>query len=572
MDDSAERTRVEWREWGTDAFDVADRAGKPVLLSLSATWCAHCHEMDRETYDEPRIAANVNDGFVPVRVDVDRHPRVRERYNMGGFPSTVFLAPDGTVLSGAGYLGPDGFRQVLTSVRKAWDGKGADAGTMPRQLREGTPPAGELTGDVERQMLGQLVDSFDETNGGWGEGAKFPLPRTIEFALKREREQAERTLDAIDANLRDDYAGGFYRFAENADWSETHHEKLLDANAALVRAFANAYLYTGDDGYLSGANAGVDYLTSTLWTGEAFAGSQAAASDPAYYVLEPSERERRAAPSVDETAFADRNALAADALLTLAAYTDDERARRYGERALEFVREELVAKDGAVTHYVAGTDSEDAAAGSEDAADGREADERGEVGVLADQARVLGALLTARQVTGASVVEEARAVADWTIDALGPDEAATSDGCAFRDGRDAGAGLLDEPLYPLDGNVEFADALLTLAVLTGEDQYRTVGRRALEAYGGAADRFGVRVATYAAAASRYLESPLVIEVGGPVGSDLHRAALRMADHEKVVVPDASGVEDGVASVSRGDAVAGTADSPQALAELVAETV
>jgi len=554
MDDSAERTRVEWREWGEEAFDVADRAGKPLLLSLSATWCAHCHEMDRETYDEPRIAANVNDGFVPVRVDVDRHPRVRERYNMGGFPSTVFCAPDGTVLSGAGYLGPDGFRQVLTSVRRAWDGKGADAGTTPRQLREGTPPAGPVGVAVEKQMLGQLVDNFDSVNGGWGDGAKFPLPRTVEFALKREREQATRTLDAIDANLRDDYAGGFYRFAENADWSDTHHEKLLDANAALVRAFANAYLYTGDESYRGAAEAGVDYLTSTLWTGEAFAGSQAAAADPEQYVLEPSERQSREAPSVDETVFADRNALAADALLTLAAYTDDERAARYGERALEFVREEFVDDDGAVTHYVARATGDD----------GTEV-ERGEAGVLADQARTLGALLRAHQVTGAAVLDEATAVAEWTTDALGDDD-------AFRDGSDAGAGLLDEPLYPLDGNVEFADALLTLAVVAGDDGYRERGRRALEAFGGAADRFGPRVATYAAAASRYLESPLVVRVGDAAGSDLHRAALRMADHEKVVVPDADDVDPGRVEVARGDDVAGLADSPSALAELVAETV
>jgi uncharacterized protein YyaL (SSP411 family) len=551
MDESAEQTRVDWREWGEDAFATADRAGKPVLLSLSATWCTHCHEMDRETYDEPRIAANVNDGFVPVRVDADRQPRVRERYNMGGFPSTVFLAPDGTVLSGAGYLGPDGFRQVLTSVRKAWNAKGTEAGTTPRALREGLPPAGELTPAVEQQMLGQLVDSFDDEHGGWSDDAKFPLPRTIEFSLKRQRDQAVRTLDAIDANLRDDYDGGFYRFAENANWSSVHHEKLLDANAALIRAFANAYLYTGTDAYRSAASAGVDYLASTLWTEEAFAGSQA--GDDVYYGQQPSDREADAAPPVDRTAFADRNALAADALLTYAAYTDDERARSYGRRALEFVREELL-EDGAVTHYVTLADDESSEIGSD----------RGERGVLADQARVLGALLRARQVTGAAVIEEARTIADWTVDELGADD-------AFRDGPATGAGLLDESLYPLDGNVAFANALLDLAVVTGEDRYREVGRRALAAFGGAADRFGVRVAAYAATVSRYLESPLVIRVGADAGSDLHRAALRMADHEKVVVPGADGVAAGEAVVARGDAVAGTAASPPDLADLVAET-
>lgn len=105
MDDP---TRVEWREWGQAAFDEAAAADIPVLLSLTATWCDHCHEMDAETYAEPRIAANINDSFVPIRVDVDRQPRVRDRYNMGGFPSTVFLAPNGEVLTGRAISAPTG--------------------------------------------------------------------------------------------------------------------------------------------------------------------------------------------------------------------------------------------------------------------------------------------------------------------------------------------------------------------------------------------------------------------------------------------------------------------------------
>jgi len=85
--------------------------------------------------------------------------------------------------------------------------------------------------------------------------------------------------------------------------------------------------------------------------------------------------------------------------------------------------------------------------------------------------------------------------------------------------------------------VAFADGLLELAVLTGEDRYREVARETLETFAGASDRFGVQIARYATAVSRLLEGPLVIRVAGEPGSDLHRAALRLADHEKVV-PDA----------------------------------
>ncbi|WP_435346130.1 DUF255 domain-containing protein [Haloarchaeobius sp. HRN-SO-5] len=552
MDDSAARTRVEWHDWGESAFDVAARTDRPVLLSLSATWCSHCHEMDRETYDEPRIAANVNDGFVPVRVDVDRHPRVRDRYNMGGFPSTVFLTPEGEVLTGAGYLGVDGMRQVLDSVREMWGDRGASAGQVPRALQDADTPAGDLTDDVESQLVGQLRGTYDERNGGWGDAEKFPLPRTVEFALKREREQALRTLNAVSANLLDDYAGGFFRFASNPDWSDTHHEKLLDTNATLVRAFANAYLYTGRDEYRQPAAATVDYLTATLWNGEAFGGSQSAGEGAAYYTAEPSDRETMAEPPVDGTAFADWNALAVDALATYHAYTDDDTARRYAERTLSYLTGDLV-DDGVVTHY-------------------RTDDETGASGLLVDQARVLAALTRARQVLGpdapgggTDVLETARAVADHAIDTLRV-------GDSFVDGPREGAGLVDRPLRPLDGNVEFADALLDLSLLTGEDGYREVAHDALAAFAGAADRFGVRVAAYGSAVSRLLHDPLVVAVTDEAGSDLHRAALRMADHEKVVIPAAEGYEEsGAAYVVRGDEVADPAWTPEELGERVSET-
>ena len=554
MDDSAVETRVEWREWGQDAFDVAERKGQPVLLSLSATWCSHCHEMDRETYDEPRIAANVNDGFVPVRVDVDRHPRVRDRYNMGGFPSTVFLTPEGEVLTGAGYLGVDGMRQVLDSVREMWDGRGADAGRVPRSVQGTDTPAGELTADIESNLVGQLRAAYDEHAGGWGEAEKFPMPRTVEFALKREQEQALRSLNAVSANLLDDYEGGFFRFAGNPDWTDVHYEKVLDTNAALVRAFANAYLLTGKEELRQPAASTVDYLTTTLWTGEAFAGSQAAGEGRDYYAAEASDRESMSAPPVDETVFADWNALAVDALLTYHGYTDDEGARRHAERALSHLVADLV-DDGVVTHY-------------------RTGDEAGASGLLVDHARVVGALTKARQVLGPDALANAdddvdltgtaQAVADHAIETL------RSEG-SFVDGPSAGVGLLDRPLRPLDGNVELADALLDLAVLAGEDRYREVARDTLAAFAGAADRFGVRISAYGSAVSRLLNEPLVIAVTADAGSDLHRAALRMADHEKVVVPAAEGYDEpGAAYVVRGDETSQPATTPEELSQRVSE--
>jgi uncharacterized protein YyaL (SSP411 family) len=560
MNESAQETKVEWREWGEAAFKEAREADKPVLLSLSATWCAWCHEMDREAYSNPMVAANVNDSFVPIRVDVDRQPRVRERYNVGGFPSNVFCTPEGDLLTGATYLGVDGMRQVVQRVRDLWTHKGRDAARIPRSLRE-DPPAGELSPEIERLVAGQLDDKFDDGYGGWGDSEKFPLPRTVEFALKRDREQALGTLSAVSQHLLDTYDGGFFRFAENRDWSGVHHEKLLSTNAALVRAFANAYLYTGDETYRDPAERTVEYLTTTLWTGDAFGGSQAPGAsedDPdvsEYYGLDPTDREAADPPAVDPTAFADGNATAADALLAFHAYTDDERARTYAERALDYVLDELV-EDGEVRHFR-----------DHDGDDTADADES-ESGLLADHAHLLGALTTARQVLGdEAYLDAAREVADYALDNLADEESS-----AFVDGPREGPGLLDRPLRPLDHNAEMADALTDLAVLTGEDRYREAAEGAVAAFADAADRFGVQVAAYATAAARLCRDPLVIEVADEVGSDLHRAALRVADHEKVVIPEVENENidaEGAVVVVEGER-SDPVTTPEELSERVAE--
>jgi uncharacterized protein YyaL (SSP411 family) len=548
-----DETHVEWRDWGSEAFAEADERDCPVLLSLSATWCEGCHEMDAVTYAEPRIAANVNDGFVPVRVDVDRHPRVRERYNMGGFPTTAFLTPDGELLTGAGYLDVDGMRQVLESVRRMWADEGRSAGRVPRALDADLPPRGELTDAVESHLAGQLEVKYDEEYAGWGTDAKFPLPRTVEFALKRDRDRALRTLDAVRDHLADDVAGGFFRFAGTRDWGDVAYEKPIDTNAAVTRAFANAYLYTGDEAYLSPATDAVAFLTDDLWTGYGVGGSLGPGLGRAYYAAPAADRAELDPPRRDLTVFAGGNALAADALLAVAAYTDDERAREYADRILDGLERDLIDVDsGEVTHY-------------------RGSDAVGESDLLTDVARVVGAYVRAAGVLGEGA-DVARAVADRAIDRLRVDG-------SFVDGPRSGPGLLDRPFRPLDGNVEMATALLDLAALTGEDRYRDLARETAESFAGATERLGVQVAGYGSLVGRLLRGTTVIAVGDEPGSDLHRAAWRVADHEKVVAPNAHAegspsprsVPAGSAVVLAGDAVSEPAETPDELMRRVADT-
>jgi uncharacterized protein YyaL (SSP411 family) len=473
---------------------------------------------------------------------------------MGGFPTTAFLTPEGKLLTGAGYLDVDGMRQVLESVREMWADKGREAGRVPRALDADLPPRGELTDGIESHLAGQLEAKYDAEHAGWGTDAKFPLPRTVEFALKRDRNRALRTLDAVRDHLTDDVAGGFFRYAGTSDWGDVAYEKPLDTNAAVTRAFANAFLYTGDEAYLDPALDAVSFLTDDLWTGYGVGGSLGPGLGRAYYAAPAADRADLDEPRRDLTVFAGGNALAADALLAVAAYTDDERAREYGGRILDGLERDLIDADsGAVTHY-------------------RGSDEAGEADLLEDAARVVGAHVRSAGVRGEGA-EIARAVADRAIDRLHVDG-------SFVDGPRSGSGLLDRSFRPLDANVEMATALCDLAALTGEERYREVARETAEAFAGATERLSVQVAAYGSLAARLRRGETVIAVGTEPGSDLHRAAWRVADHEKVVAPNAHEadapaprtVPEGTAVVLAGDGASEPAETPDELMDRVGDVL
>src|SRR5213076_2552631 len=91
---------IAWRPWGEKAFQEAQVADKPVLLAISAVWCHWCHVMDETSYSDPEVIRLINERYVPIRVDNDERPDVNRRYNMGGWPTTAFLTPDGEIVHG----------------------------------------------------------------------------------------------------------------------------------------------------------------------------------------------------------------------------------------------------------------------------------------------------------------------------------------------------------------------------------------------------------------------------------------------------------------------------------------
>src|SRR5512142_2876880 len=131
---SAMHQPIRWNEWGDEALARAKEESKPVLLDIGAVWCHWCHVMDRESYDDPKVAEIINQNFIPIKVDRDERPDVDSRYQtavaaisgQGGWPLTAFLTADGKPFYGGTYFPPDdqfgrpGFGRVLLAIAGAF--------------------------------------------------------------------------------------------------------------------------------------------------------------------------------------------------------------------------------------------------------------------------------------------------------------------------------------------------------------------------------------------------------------------------------------------------------------------
>lgn len=259
---------VAWYPWGEEALGRARSEDKPIFLSVGYTTCRWCHIMARETFRDAGVARLLNEHFVCIKVDRDERPDIDAIYmaatqiysHGGGWPNSVFLTPKlAPYFCGTFFplddLGPEqpGFRHVVESMAHAWQHRRDDveeqAGelelVMKRFLSERGAP-GEMPGqDMVRRALDSLRERFDDEHGGFGHGAKFPMPANLLLLLELANRfpDADRmlseTLSAMaHGGVHDVLAGGFHRFATDREWRRPHFEKLLADNAWLLYLYA----------------------------------------------------------------------------------------------------------------------------------------------------------------------------------------------------------------------------------------------------------------------------------------------------------------------------------------------
>ena len=296
---------VDWHPWGAEAFAIAEREGKPIFLSIGYSTCHWCHVMERESFEDEETARQLNEMFVPIKVDREERPDVDAIYmtalhalgEHGGWPLSAWLTPElepyylGTYFPPRPMYGRPSFLQVLTELRRAWDDERdrvlRAAASIADAVRKGNNDTSseaiaidaENDDRVDRWSAfavnahARIAATYDSRYGGFGSAPKFPRPVQLEFLLHyhastgdpRPLEMAHTTLRQMaSGGMYDQLGGGFARYSVDAEWRVPHFEKMLYDQGQLLSVLADTYRITGDPLLAKTMRQTIDYVQRDL--------------------------------------------------------------------------------------------------------------------------------------------------------------------------------------------------------------------------------------------------------------------------------------------------------------------
>ena len=524
------KTKVSWLLWSEESFKKAKELDKPILLDISAVWCHWCHVMDETTYSDSTVARLIEENFVPIRVDRDQRPDIDKRYNMGGWPTTAFLTPDGEVLTGGTYIPPQMMLGILEQTSSFYKKNKDNLKSKIKEIEKepDLQPAHGLGDEVFLSVIDNLTlwiaSQFDSVHGGFGNSPKFPHSGALRLMLLQHYLQGheaalsivKKTLTQMqNGGIYDKEEGGFFRYSTTRDWSIPHYEKMCEDNAQLLTNYLEAYQATGDTAFRDTAKGIVEYVNTKLSDQEnwGFYGSQDA--DEIYYKLALSERQKRTAPRIDQTLFVNWNAMMTSAYLLASVVLDDQSYRDFALKTINMLLKTSFSPKNGAAHYLVGGKSHLS-------------------GLLVDQAYLLKCLIDSYQTTAdRTFLGKAEMLAEFMLNKL------WSDTGGFYDkptelGAFGALKLLDKPLKE---NSVAACAFLKLYHYTGKQRYLDVAKDTLEYFAVNIQRYGIMGAVYGLAVEFYLH-PMQIHIVGSrkdrLTSKFLKESLRAYNPLKVV--------------------------------------
>ena len=524
-------TKINWLEWGSEAFERAKKEDKPILLDISAVWCHWCHRMDEDTYSQGEIAKIISEKFIPIKVDNDKRPDINARYNQGGWPTTAVLTPQGEIIAGATYIPPVQMKHFLEDLYAVYKKDKDEIANRLTQISRKEVAMSlakveelKLNPEVFEDIVDNLVLNFDMDYGGFGVEPKFPNSEGLRLLFLKFRKSkkdeylkmAAKTLQAMfNSEMYDKVENGFFRYAVRRNWSEPHYEKMLEDHADLLRNYTEAFQVTKDEQFKKAAEGIIKYLHEKFENPEGgFFGSQDANEE--YYKLNLEQRKTKTAPAIDKTIYVNWNGKMISASLYAAAVFGDAHLKEFALKTIDFILKYCYEHNKELCHYYANG-------------------ARGISGLLVDNLYFANALLDAYEVTGdLRYLGLPQEIADFMIKNFFDNEKG-----GFRDimEKREKLGKLEKAEYSFIENSHAARFLTRLYYITDKEEYHKKAESVLKLLQTMYEYYGIFSAAFALSLDFYLNHAMVnfiYKKGDEKSEALHKELLKTYYPNKII--------------------------------------
>jgi uncharacterized protein YyaL (SSP411 family) len=256
---------VWWQEWSSEAINYARQEDKPILVSVGYSTCHWCHLMAAEAFSDVTTADFLNSHFISIKIDREQRPDIDQflmdfmnhQSGSGGWPLNVFLTTDLRPVYALTYAPVESrdsalsFLSISIKVHDYIQGSGQE---IPLFSHKAYNPSYS----AEPDLIDTFSEYFDDKNGGFGRGQKFPSHSALLYLLysqsieenKVVSEICTKTLNAMMLRgLNDHLQGGIFRYCIDPGWTIPHFEKMLYDQAMVLWVYSLAYKVLGDSGY-----------------------------------------------------------------------------------------------------------------------------------------------------------------------------------------------------------------------------------------------------------------------------------------------------------------------------------
>jgi len=285
---------VDWYPWCDEAFEKAKREHKAIFLSIGYSSCHWCHVMERESFEDEKIAKILNDHFISIKVDREERPDIDKHFQdiyqlmngrPGGWPTSIFLTHDLKPFYSATYIPPEskygmmGFAQLLETIYKKYQEdrenlieKGDEILSFLHTKKDKIE-ATKLDISIIKRFQDQASQLADKKDGGFNKAPKFPQVSTIDllldtYLLNQNQSSLDIALNSLTAMCRgglyDRVDGGFCRYSTDDEWLVPHFEKMLYDNALLSGVYLKAYHISQETLYRDIAFETIDFILDKM--------------------------------------------------------------------------------------------------------------------------------------------------------------------------------------------------------------------------------------------------------------------------------------------------------------------